>query len=838
MLLALTQSGERMSLSEYLDQHEEQAFIVKALATAVAITLIKNFFPGLVGFLFLIFPAVFLIGIRMHAATSGVDSWELLREHVTFLPVMRSEDERRSEVKPWVTYGIILANVLIFYFIELRLPQQVITDNYVFLPHKPDPFNVPLSAFTALFLHAGNGHLWGNMTFLWVVGSAVERRVGRLRFAWLYLVTGLIGGLVFILVEYLFHGRAGHALGASGAIAGIMGIFAIRCYFKTMIFPLPILGIFSLILPISLKIRLNSLLIMALFFISDLSGGIEQIAGEGSSMVGHWAHLGGMISGMLIAGYLKLGEEAVEERHLEIGIRASQATMGYQGGERSLQIALERNPNSVDALLGMARLKSKFQGSQEGMAFYEKSLQLLLRERPLEVVAVTREYLTKYHAVPRDPGLVWRLAEELRKAGETELLLPFLEQFVELTDTAPQQREKALYQLATLLEFTSCFEAARSCFARFAYEYPGSILADKATEKAAGEIYRPPVRPAEAKAAVRICPACGKEMAVRTASSGPKQGESFWVCAGFPSCRTVQPVAEPAEDFERASAVIARPAPQRYRLVFDGTIGFTCDPVETKLNLVQLFRCSNEQVEKLLSGTPTVLKRGLDHAAAIRYKNAISRTGALCSIEAEEVQPVPVPAAVPQPAATAATLSSASVAPTAVPPAPAFTCPKCGMLQEKGECCVSCGVYFAKIARRAEQDIDSFKDRLPGGNANPVMSEARERHWAMLCHLMTLSGFLIPFGNFLGPFIIWRWKRGESDFVDYHGKAILNYQISVLVCMVGLIVVSIFTGFTAIFVGPLFGILGLYTLVMVAVGAIKSRRGDYVAFALSSQFIK
>src|SRR6185369_7763926 len=261
-----------MSLSEYLEHHEEQAFVAKALATAVAIILFKNYFSGLISFLFMIFPVVFLVLIRMHAAAAGIDTMDLLREHITFFPVMRSESERRSEIKPWVTYSIIFVNVLIFYGIELNLPQEFITDNLVFLPRKPDFLNVPLSAITAIFLHAGSGHLWGNMTFLWVVGSAVERRVGSKRFFWLYLLTGLIGGFVYILVEFIFQGQAVHALGASGAIAGIMGIFAVRCYFKSMIFPLPILGIFSLILPISLKIRLNSLVIMALFFLSDLSG--------------------------------------------------------------------------------------------------------------------------------------------------------------------------------------------------------------------------------------------------------------------------------------------------------------------------------------------------------------------------------------------------------------------------------------------------------------------------------------------------------------------------------------------------------------------------------------
>ncbi len=168
-----------MSLSEYFEQHEEQAFVVKALATAVAIILVKNYLPGLVAFLFIIFPVVFLIGIRMHAAATGVDAMELLREHITFFSMMRSEGERRAEVKPWVTYGIILANVVIFYGFEMNVSPDFISDNLIFLPREPDLVNVPLSAFTAIFLHGSGGHLWGNMTFLWVVNCA-ERGVHQI----------------------------------------------------------------------------------------------------------------------------------------------------------------------------------------------------------------------------------------------------------------------------------------------------------------------------------------------------------------------------------------------------------------------------------------------------------------------------------------------------------------------------------------------------------------------------------------------------------------------------------------------------------------------------------
>ena len=62
------------TLSEYFEQHEEQAFVAKALATAVAIILVKNYLSGLITVLVVIFPVVFLVVIRMHAAATGVDA--------------------------------------------------------------------------------------------------------------------------------------------------------------------------------------------------------------------------------------------------------------------------------------------------------------------------------------------------------------------------------------------------------------------------------------------------------------------------------------------------------------------------------------------------------------------------------------------------------------------------------------------------------------------------------------------------------------------------------------------------------------------------------------------
>jgi membrane associated rhomboid family serine protease len=552
------------SVSEYFGQHEEQAFIAKALLTVVAIILVKEYLSGLIALLSIFLPIIFLVFIRMQAAVEGKSTFELLKKHITFLPIMYAEGQRKREVVPWVTYSIILVDVLIFYGFEPLAGPDVL-GNLVFLPMEPNLWNIQLSAFTSLFLHGSGGHLWGNMMFLWVLGTVVERRVGHLTFIWLYLATGLLGGFTFILVEFLFNGRAGHILGASGAIAGIMGIFAVRCYFMSMVFPLPILGIFSLILPISLKVRLNSLVIIGLFFLMDLSGGIGQISGQVHSMVGHWAHLGGVISGMLIAGlFLKLGEPAIEERHLEIGVKASTAAIGFEGGERSLSIALERNPNNAEAILAMARLKTKFTPTPEGKDLYEQAMGLLIASRPQEAIEVFQEYYRKYLRGV-EPQLMFRLAVAMERSFEMELATRAYEFVLKEPEAPAEIRQRAMFQAAMLLDTLGYDENAVSLYRQYIDEFPDAPAAPKVRmklgmppEPEAGKTPLSPAAPTVLSAAseatsplpasgndVKVaasekpCPACSDRMVRRKAAKGPHAGKLFWVCVNYPQCRSV-----------------------------------------------------------------------------------------------------------------------------------------------------------------------------------------------------------------------------------------------------------------------------------------------------------
>lgn len=471
---------EESSEDPYFIQHPEQLFIAKAFGVILLILLLNNLLHNLIPMFVLFFPIGFLIYIRLEAAANDESPTELLAQHITFMPVMYSKEERKQQYLPLVTYSLILANILIFYLFEMQVSPELISDYLIFLPLQPNLFSVPLSAVTSLFLHAGNGHLWGNMLFLWAVGTVVERRIGSTRFTLFYIATGVTANLVFLLVSKIA-GTPPHILGASGAIAGIMGLFAVRCYFKSMVFPLPILGIFSLFLPLSLKVRLNSLVIIGLFFLADLNGGVQQLTGESSSNIGHWAHIGGMLSGILLAAAFKLNREAFTERHIEIGNQAvnSRIGSGINNGEESLRLLLKTDPDNTEARLLLAQLRSKYAPTDEGEELYRQVIPQLVSKNPDEAMLTFCEF-HKTYVKGLDPQTMYRLANSFHRCGNYEMATRCLEDICNNEQTPATVLEKALFQCARTLETMGLPEAAqhyyRSCFEKF----PDSPLGSKA----------------------------------------------------------------------------------------------------------------------------------------------------------------------------------------------------------------------------------------------------------------------------------------------------------------------------------------------------------------------
>jgi uncharacterized protein len=149
------------------------------------------------------------------------------------------------------------------------------------------------------------------------------------------------------------------------------------------------------------------------------------------------------------------------------------------------------------------------------------------------------------------------------------------------------------------------------------------------------------------------------------------------------------------------------------------------------------------------------------------------------------------------------------------------------------------GAAPAAEEARAEQIYDG---PAPGSDAFAArarqqagLSTDRDRNLAMLCHLAALSGFLIPFGNIFGPLVPWMIGKGGSQFVDEHGKASLNFQISITLAAILSLVLIFIVGPMIIVVG---GIVAVYALVMVIVNAVKAHNGEEGEYALSTHFLK
>jgi len=466
----------------YFVRHQEQAFILKAFLVIAAIIFVTEYLSGFITLLIILFPVLFLIGVRLHAAATGESPTQVLAQHITFMPVMYAEGERKREGVAWVTYGIILINILVFYGFELNVDPRLIFNNLIFIPMEPNAVNVPLSLFTSMFLHGSGMHLWGNMLFLWAIGTVVEKRIGWKRFLAFYIFAGIAADLMSALVDYLFFHSATHGLGASGAIAGAMGLFAVRCYFKSMVFPLPILGIFSLILPVSLKVRLNSLVIIGLFFLADLSGGIGQLTGQGSSNIGHWAHIGGMVCGIILGMMFNLGEEAVEERHQEIGSQALSKGGNLFEAEDSLRLALKKNPDNGDTMILLARLLSKFHPTEEAENLYRKGMDILSKTRMKEVAETFKEYYGRY-LKGINPDTLYRLSSYYQQQKDFDWAVRCLGLLADDASTPPALRERAMFQCARQMEAGGEFDIAMHYYQQLTNLFPQSPLCEKAIAK-------------------------------------------------------------------------------------------------------------------------------------------------------------------------------------------------------------------------------------------------------------------------------------------------------------------------------------------------------------------
>ncbi len=109
------------------------------------------------------------------------------------------------------------------------------------------------------------------------------------------------------------------------------------------------------------------------------------------------------------------------------------------------------------------------------------------------------------------------------------------------------------------------------------------------------------------------------------------------------------------------------------------------------------------------------------------------------------------------------------------------------------------------------------------------------KQWAMFCHLSAMTGVIIPFGNLIAPVVLWSLKKDEDAFINEQGKEVVNFQIFISICGIGLYLVATMMPF--VFNGmalPTAGITGVVIFIFALVGGLKAKEG--VSFKYPTPF--
>jgi hypothetical protein len=141
---------------------------------------------------------------------------------------------------------------------------------------------------TSMFMHGGAFHLFANMLSLFFLGSLIEKILGRKRYFWFYISSGLLAGVFFVLTSIIFDSNLNtFAVGASGALFGLVGL---------LILLTPDLPVFIMFIPIPVKMKYAGVgMLIGLWLISYI----------GNIPIGNTAHLGGLIAGLAYGIYLR-----------------------------------------------------------------------------------------------------------------------------------------------------------------------------------------------------------------------------------------------------------------------------------------------------------------------------------------------------------------------------------------------------------------------------------------------------------------------------------------------------------------------------------------------------
>ena len=201
------------------------------------------------------------------------------------------KDDNPRRLVPYVTYCIIGINALIFVLqFNLGISDPSAEKAFIYrFGFIPADFSL-ITIFTSMFLHGGISHIMGNMWFLWVFGDNVEGVLGHLKYAIFYLMCGLAATISQLLIN---PNSTIPMVGASGAIAGVLGMYMIR-------FPHARVHVFAFIIIFFTTFRVPAMFVLGFWFFNQLTNGFGSLGFDTTGGVAWFAHIGGFIAGVML----------------------------------------------------------------------------------------------------------------------------------------------------------------------------------------------------------------------------------------------------------------------------------------------------------------------------------------------------------------------------------------------------------------------------------------------------------------------------------------------------------------------------------------------------------
>lgn len=184
-----------------------------------------------------------------------------------------------------VNTNLIIINVIVFIAFTFFVKNDFVVD-YIALSLENVQFLRIWTFLTSMFMHANWLHLFVNMLSLFFVGSLIEKIIGRKRYFWFYLVSGIFAGLFYVSIQALFNSSF-PAVGASGALFGLIGLLMLLT---------PNLPVYLMFIPIPIKMKYAAPGMLILLWLISIAGKLS---------IGNTAHLGGLICGLLYGLYLR-----------------------------------------------------------------------------------------------------------------------------------------------------------------------------------------------------------------------------------------------------------------------------------------------------------------------------------------------------------------------------------------------------------------------------------------------------------------------------------------------------------------------------------------------------